>query len=127
MSGACLSFAIQKDRFFDMAHVCASIVVYSVRNPGGLTNMYSDNEISLYKLKNMLEHDKNMLVSVYRGLLETAIKKYFDGVSVEVTSEDIDTNIGTYKIIIKITYNGSPVITFDQIKLNDDGKFSIVF
>ncbi len=123
----CPSFSVQKDLHVDISEICASIVTYSVRNPGGTTHLYIEDEISLHKLRNLYENDKNVLAATYRTLLEKAIGKYQTGISVKVEAIDMDISAATYKLVVDITYQGVPVIKFNNIILGTDGKFNISF
>lgn len=124
----CPTFFKSKDQFRTPAEICADLIVFSVRNPGTITNMWADSEISLYKLKNTHEDSKDVLAGKYRELLSKAINKYFpDGsITVNVSTEDISTVDKTYKLIISITYSdGTPVINKSNISINSDGKFDV--
>jgi len=123
---ACPSFSTRRDIFRTVSDVCSDIIVYSVKNPGGLTNLYADSEISLHALKNKYEQDKDELASIYQGLLNKAISKYFSNVIANVSTEVIDANVGTYKLIIQVTQNGSSVIKFNNIVLDENGRFAMV-
>ena len=61
--------------FQNMEEVCAGLVVFSVHNPGNITNMWKDSELSLHVLKNLYEKDKNELAFNYQQRLKNAIEK----------------------------------------------------
>lgn len=127
MSGVCLSFGLQKSVLTEMNEVCSSIIIFSINNPGGNTCRFADSELSLYRLKNLYEQDKDVLANQYQILLSKAINNYFDGITVDVSAEDIDVSLKTYKLRVLFTYQNSSVLSFNDIKLNEDGKFTIGF
>lgn len=115
--------------FQNMEEVCAGLVVFSVHNPGNITNMWKDSELSLHVLKNLYEKDKNELAFNYQQRLKNAIEKYFPntGITVRIDTEDINVNAGTYKLIINIEYNGIAVISRRSIYVEEDGVFKLTF
>lgn len=127
----CPTFFKSKDQFRTPAEVCADLIVFSVRNPGSVTNLYSEDEISLYKLKNTYEQSKDILAGKYQELLSRAINKYFPDniINVQVEAEFINEAEKTYKLTINIVYSEDsvPVIGKTDVIINEDGKFDINF
>jgi len=120
-----------KRNFFsasEMEEICASLIVFSVRNPGNISAMWREQELSLHVLKNRYESDKNTLAGTYQNNLKNAIGRYFpsQNLSVVVDTEDVDVNLGTYKLIIKVEYNGTPIITHKTISVEENGTFKLI-
>lgn len=106
-----------------------SIVNYVVRhvlmNPGSITSLHSEDEVSVKKIDGDFENKSELLATRFRDGLQAILDRYATGDNrFAVATEYVENPDGksvTIKLSIKATYNGK-LISYDRDFLVDQTK-----